>query len=403
MTFNRFIPKKILKVTAAAVLLLSAPLFVACAAADGDLDKQIKQQEAQYKKIQKQISENKKKLSDTIKKEKTVTQQVSELSQKIALTQQKVNVVSLNVKKVRNNIANLQSKIKTTKSNIAGAEKLLSARLVSIYKYGGVAEFNLLMSSQGALDALTNSYLLGKIAEQDKALIEDLKKQKAELEESHKKLQVDRAKLESQMKTLTNENRQLKNAAGERNALLGKVRKNKALYIAEQKELDKASKELQATVNRLIAEKRKRAAKQKPGQKETVYYRGGKLGWPLATGGKITSKFGTRVHPVFKTKTTHTGIDISAPKGTAVKAANAGETLFSGWLRGYGQVVIIDHGANLTTVYAHLSKIETSEGAKVSKGQTIGRVGATGIATGNHLHFEVRVNGAAVNPLKYLR
>jgi murein DD-endopeptidase MepM/ murein hydrolase activator NlpD len=386
-----------------ALLLFAAAQTAYAAAKPEDLDKQIKQQEAQYKKIQGQISANRKKLSDTIKKEKSVTQQVANLSQKITVTQQKVNVVSLNVRKVRNNIASLQTKIKSTTKNIEKAQELLGTRLVSIYKYGGVAEFNLLMSSQGALDALNNSYLLGKIAEQDKGLIEELRVKKAELEKSHKNLQIQKAKLETQVRTLNNENRQLKNAANERNALLGKVRKNKALYIAEQNELQRASKELQATVKRLMAEKRKLAAKKNPGKKATVYYKGGKLGWPLGIGGRITSNFGTRTHPVFKTKTTHTGIDISAPKGTAVKAANAGETLFTGWLRGYGQVIIIDHGANLTTVYAHLSKIETSEGAKVSRGQTIGRVGATGIATGNHLHFEVRVKGEAVNPMKYLR
>ena len=105
----------------------------------------------------------------------------------------------------------------------------------------------------------------------------------------------------------------------------------------------------------------------------------------------------------FKTKINHTGLDISAPKGTEVTAADAGEVLYTGWMRGYGQVIIIDHGGNLTTVYAHLSKIECTEDQKVSRGTTIGRVGSTGIATGNHLHFEVRVNGDAVNPMRYLK
>ena len=94
---------------------------------------------------------------------------------------------------------------------------------------------------------------------------------------------------------------------------------------------------------------------------------------------------------------------MKAPKGTPIKAADPGEVLYTGWMRGYGQVVIIDHGANLTTVYAHMSKIETSENAKVTRKTVIGRVGATGVATGNHLHFEVRVNGDAVNPMKYLK
>ena len=85
-----------------------------------------------------------------------------------------------------------------------------------------------------------------------------------------------------------------------------------------------------------------------------------------------------------------------------VRAAADGEILYTGWLRGYGQVVIIDHGGNLTTVYAHLSAIDTTENAKVKAGDVVGKVGSTGTATGNHLHFEVRVNGSTTDPLTYL-
>ena len=128
---------------------------------------------------------------------------------------------------------------------------------------------------------------------------------------------------------------------------------------------------------------------------------GGQLAWPIQ--GQITSSFGMRVHPTFKTKIVHTGIDIKGAQGTPVGAAGPGEVLFAGWLRGYGQVIIIDHGNNLSTVYAHLSSMSVREGAAVKKGQTIGAVGSTGVATGAHLHFEVRVGGEARDPMKYLR
>jgi len=108
------------------------------------------------------------------------------------------------------------------------------------------------------------------------------------------------------------------------------------------------------------------------------------------------------VHPVFKTKTVHTGLDIEAAYGTPVKAEARGEVLFTGWLKGYGQVIILDHGGNMTTVYAHLSGIDVREGQVVEQGAAIGRVGNTGVATGPHLHFEVRINANAVDPLNYL-
>lgn len=398
--YNKFATYILLPLLAAAALCASAAQSAAAQKPE-DLDRQIKQQEQEYEKIQRQISTTGKKLSETTKKEKNVSQQIEVLSQKITVTQQKVNVVTLRMKKVQTNIIKLTNDIARMNQKIGEAQELLSHRLVTIYKYGGVTEFNLLLSSQGAEDALANSYLLGKIAEQDEALINDLTEQKRKLSEAQAELRSQKVNLEGQGKQLNQQHKELQGAANERNALLKRVRKDKELYIAQQNELLRASKELQATVKRLLAEKRRLAKLKNPDKPETVYYRGGRLGWPLQ--GTITSTFGTRTHPVFKTKTTHTGLDISAPKGTPVKAADAGEVLYTGWLSGYGHVVILDHGANLTTVYAHLSKIECTEGAKVNKGGMVGRVGSTGVATGNHLHFEVRVNGNAVNPMQYLK
>ena len=393
----------------AACLFLCAGGAAFAASKQSDIDAQIKQQEREFEKIQKQISQNQKKLTETAKREKSVANQLNALSQKITVTQQRVNIVSLKMQKVKKNIFTLDADIKKMNKDIAAAQEILKKRMVNIYKYGGVAEFNLLMSSRGAEDALANSYLLGKIAEQDKKLIDYLTNEKRKLTMTQEELRKEHSTLKDQNADLTKQNKELKSAADERNAVLAKVRKDKKLFLAEQEELQKSSEEMQAAIKKLLQQKQKLkaqadAAKRKQGKPVAptpVYYKGGRFAWPIQ--GKITSQFGTRVHPVFKTKITHTGLDIAAPKGTPIKAADPGEVLYTGWMRGYGQVVIIDHGANLTTVYAHMSKIETSENAKVTRKTVIGRVGATGVATGNHLHFEVRVNGDAVNPMKYLK
>ena len=399
--------KMIAAFAACAVLCACGGAFAA--AKQPDIDAQIKQQEREFEKIQKQISQNQKKLTETAKREKSVANQLNALSQKITVTQQRVNIVSLKMQKVKKNIFTLDADIKKMNKDIAAAQEILKKRMVNIYKYGGVAEFNLLMSSRGAEDALANSYLLGKIAEQDKKLIDYLTNEKRKLTMTQEELRKEHSTLKDQNADLAKRNKELKSAADERNAVLAKVRKDKKLFLAEQEELQRASEEMQAAIKKLLQQKQKLkaqadAAKRKQGKPVAptpVYYKGGRFAWPIQ--GKITSQFGTRVHPVFKTKITHTGLDIAAPKGTPIKAADPGEVLYTGWMRGYGQVVIIDHGANLTTVYAHMSKIETSENAKVTRQTVIGRVGATGVATGNHLHFEVRVNGDAVNPMKYLK
>ena len=125
------------------------------------------------------------------------------------------------------------------------------------------------------------------------------------------------------------------------------------------------------------------------------------LAWPL--NGKVSVEYGSRVHPVFKTKIFNSGIDIKASSGTPVKAAGPGEVLYQGWLRGFGQVVIIDHGGDLSTVYAHLGGASVREGSVVKTGTVIGKVGNTGTDSEYGLHFEVRKGGAAQNPMNWLR
>lgn len=127
---------------------------------------------------------------------------------------------------------------------------------------------------------------------------------------------------------------------------------------------------------------------------------GSRLATPVAR--PITSPFGTRVHPITGAERSHAGIDFGAPSGTPVAAAAAGTVTFAGGAGGYGLLVIIDHGAGLTTRYAHLSRFAVTGGQRVATGQAIGTVGSTGLSTGPHLHFEARVDGVARDPARWL-
>lgn len=119
--------------------------------------------------------------------------------------------------------------------------------------------------------------------------------------------------------------------------------------------------------------------------------------------GRVTSLFGRRVHPKSHSWHFHTGVDISAPSGTPISSSQSGKVTCAGWRRGYGLIVVVSHGNNLETAYAHCSKVAVKVGQSVTAGQRVGFVGSTGVTTGSHLHFEVRKNGVVQNPFRFLR
>ena len=149
------------------------------------------------------------------------------------------------------------------------------------------------------------------------------------------------------------------------------------------------------TLREPVTEQRLRGTKERPTWHPTGTFR-----WPVS--GRITSYFGGRKSPGGIGSTNHKGIDIAAPRGTPVYAADGGTVTYAGWMSGYGYLVRIDHGNGYVTYYGHNSSLTVSVGQHVYKGQQIARVGSTGNSTGNHCHFEVRYNGVAKNPLNYL-
>ncbi len=125
-------------------------------------------------------------------------------------------------------------------------------------------------------------------------------------------------------------------------------------------------------------------------------------GFMMPVSGNVTDSYGWRMHPVRRRKLFHAGVDFAAPQGTPILAAGSGVVYYAGWMRGYGRLLVIRHENGLSTVYGHCSKLRVRQGQRVRGGQLIGNVGSTGVSTGPHLHFEVRVNGRAYNPMSYL-
>ena len=228
------------------------------------------------------------------------------------------------------------------------------------------------------------------------------KKKLREAEVYAKEMYILKARIENQKKNLeysiASINRQqsdIQDAIEKNKQFIQKLKTDRATWEKAERDLAKQSKAIERMINQEASKK------QKEGVSVTV-----SGGFIKPVNGRITSPFGSRIHPIFKRRIFHSGIDIAVPYGTPIKAANSGRVIFVGWYSGYGKVVIIDHGniggVPTTTLYAHMSQTLVKQGQNVAKGDIIGKVGTTGYSTGPHVHFEVRRKGSPVNPSNFI-
>jgi murein DD-endopeptidase MepM/ murein hydrolase activator NlpD len=214
------------------------------------------------------------------------------------------------------------------------------------------------------------------------------------MEDQHKQVEAQKQKLETLQANLESEKQQEADKQANLQASRGEVANLKSQVASDNADLEDQIDDLNAEADRLVSEIRKLQGNQA--------YTGGNFCWPSASSTRVTSEFGMRFHPILKVNKLHTGIDIGAASGTKVLAANNGTVIKAGWNNSYGNVVMIDHGGGIVTLYAHNSKLLVSTGDVVSKGQNIALSGSTGNSTGPHIHFEVRVNGDYKNPRDWL-
>jgi murein DD-endopeptidase MepM/ murein hydrolase activator NlpD len=299
-------------------------------------------------------------------------------------------------------LAQKQYELAETEFDLQERQEVYNARLVNVYKSGGsVAYLAVVLQSASFGEMVGRFDLLSSVVEQDNTILGQVKTLKARVEEQKSVLEAERvrvAALEQEQAAVTEE---LRAAAEERQAALDEL---EAARAAKAKVLAAAEREVaawNAQEDELLAESERIAELLRQAKTaETTKAGKGVLAWPAV--GAVTSGFGYRIHPIFNVRKMHTGIDIDADMGDSIKAAAAGTVVSAGWQGGYGKCIVISHGGGLATLYGHGSELLVSAGDTVKRGEVIGKVGSTGYSTGPHLHFEVRVNGAPVDPLGYL-
>lgn len=395
--------KKILSIIIILSLIITNMCTVFAQKTSQDYANEKKRVEADQKKADGQLKEVEGKLDDAL-------QQVSEVSESI-------NSVETDISNLTNQVKELDDSIVKKQKDLEEKQVLLDERLSAAYMNKGNTYLEALFSG-GIVNFVSNYDMIKQIAEYDNNLIKSVKDTKQSLEQEKEKVEKVKSEKEEKKNELKKLQQEKQKKVDSLTAEQKDIQKKLEDYNAEMKKLEKLEKEQIEKEKKTKKEAEEKARIENTKNNNTTNNNGGSNSggssnptqstgafmWPVPSSHRISSNYGYRIHPIYHTKKLHAGIDIAAAGGADIVAADSGTVILSsfGYNGGYGNYVIISHGNGVTTRYAHCSNLYVKVGQTVTKGQTIAAVGTTGSSTGNHCHFEVRINGESKNPLNYV-
>jgi len=338
--------------------------------------------------VRAQIRETRMEIGKTKRRERRLTGAIETVEARLLRTETYLTRVRARLKYLEREQARLRARIEATEKRLAGRRRVLARRLRENYERGSGNYMQVLLKSRSFHDYLSRSYYVERIVDSDVKLVEGIKADRKQLAEDKKRLDAQAAEQRALQASLEAETGRYRADVERKRELLREVRESREDLEEALDELEESSRAIEARIRALQRTPRGRARLQ----------RGWSGSFIKPADGPITSGFGMRYHPILRRNRIHNGVDIGAGYGSPIRAAADGEVILAGYMRGYGNTVIVDHGGGVSTLYGHCSDLLVGEGQTVRQGQTIARVGSTGLATGPHLHFEVRRNGTPVNP-----
>ena len=320
----------------------------------------------------------------------TNMQELQELDSQIAQSQNELNNINTDINDLMKQITENEEKLNKTQAEFDKIQDLLDARIIKMYETPKFEFLQVILASKNVTEFLSTYYAMKELAEYDKELLDTVRKQKKEIETTKKILAEKKRQVVASKQTQQKKAQVLANTKTMRQYYISKL-------STEEQELQAKIDDYNNQVETIEAEIKLMAL-----NSVSADYIGGALTWPIPGYNTITSEFGMRVHPITGAYKLHTGTDIGAPMGADFVAMGKGVVTKASMTPAYGNMVIIDHGGGVQTLYAHGSEILVQVGQEVEAGTPVLKVGSTGYSTGPHAHFEIRINGQPVNPMDYL-
>lgn len=341
-----------------------------------EIQNQMNEANEQLEGVQSDISEN--------------LQQVQKLDEKIANSQQELDDLNKKISDLQASSDDVEEKLKTAEENYNNQKALLDSYLVAVQESSDTQYLDVLLTSRSLTEFLSNYFFITELASTEMDLLKDMQTKKDEIASSKEKLDKNKQELSTIKANQTKTATVLANTKSVRENFMSKLSDQEKEIQAK---IDEYNSQYNAINNEILQLAQNGIATQ---------YIGGQLAWPVPGYTVISSKYGMRTHPITGVYKLHTGVDIRAPLGATFIAANDGIVTKAGMNAAYGNMVMIDHGGGVSTLYAHGSEILVQVGQQVKRGDPVLKVGSTGYSTGPHAHFEVRLNGVVTDPMPYI-
>ena len=392
-------------------LALAVTLVPSAGLSKSRVDDKIRQQRAKIDAVHQQLHQKRGELQTAKARVDDLQSQLAETNRNIASVNGHLADVEAHIRSTQRKLAWNQIQLTAAKATLKRHQDALNRRLVDAYEHGDLGYIDVLLRARSFGDFVERWNDIRFLVKANESTIRARKSDEAHVVAIENGLLGVQAELSSEQDQARQQQRALDALAAQRQNLVVAADSQRRDVQAQVVQLDEMSAAEEAALEALIVEKQREEEARRLAQRRARQLAGeelppepgapGELMWPVS--GPITDPFGMRMHPVFHRMIMHNGIDIGVPTGTPVAAAASGTVIVASYQGNCGNMVAIDHHGGLSTLYCHLSQMFVGVGQQVQRGQAIGAAGATGDATGPHVHFQVMQNGHPVDPMSYLR